>query len=46
MGQQSNVDIDTQRQEMRAELEALKQKVLDELKQKSAQLEQEADDLE
>lgn len=31
---------------MRAELEALKQKVLEELKQKSAQLETEADDLE
>jgi len=31
---------------MRAELEALKEKVLNELKQKSAELEKEADDLE
>ena len=35
-----------QREQMRSELEALKQKVLDELKEKSNQLEAEAEEIE
>ena len=46
MNDQVSIDTTAQREEMRSELEALKQKVLDELKQKSLQLEKEADDLE
>ena len=46
LNKQSNMDVTAQKEEMRTELESLKQRVLEELKQKSAQLEKEADDLE